>query len=78
MTPPAIVEGKLANGMDLVVARTGAVPIATMALVLKGGASTDPQTRAGLAAMVADIATQGTKTRARSRSPRGSRRSARN
>lgn len=62
VTPPAIVEGKLANGMDLVVARTGAVPIATMALVLKGGASTDPRERPGLAAMVADIATQGTKT----------------
>ncbi|MHA6723194.1 M16 family metallopeptidase [Sphingomonas sp. RS2018] len=63
VTPPAIVEGKLANGLGVVAARTGAVPVATMALVLKGGGATDPRDRAGLAALLADVATQGTKTR---------------
>jgi zinc protease len=62
-TAPVIVEDKLSNGMAFVAARTGQVPVATLALVIKGGASTDPRGRAGLASMVADIATQGTKTR---------------
>lgn len=63
VTPPAIAETRLANGMAVVAARTGQVPVATMAVVLKGGGATDPRGRAGLAAMVADIATQGTRTR---------------
>lgn len=63
VTPPAIVEGKLANGVAVVAARTGAVPVATMAIVFKGGSATDPRGRAGLAAMLADIAKQGTTTR---------------
>jgi len=63
VTPPAIVEGKLANGMGMVAARTGSVPVATMAVVFRGGAATDPGNRAGLAALLADIATQGTTNR---------------
>ena len=62
VTPPAIVESRLANGIGVVAARTGQVPVATMAVVLKGGASTDPTGRGGLAAMIADVATQGTRT----------------
>jgi zinc protease len=63
VTPPTIVESRLANGLGVVAARTGAVPVATMAVVFKGGAATDPRDRAGLAALLADIATQGTTTR---------------
>ena len=67
VTPPTIVEGRIANGMNLVAARTGPVPVATMAVVFRGGAVTDPRGRAGLAAMVADVATQGTRTRSAER-----------
>jgi zinc protease len=63
ITPPTIVESRLANGLAIVAARTGTVPVATMAVVIKGGASTDPHDRAGLAALLADIATQGTASR---------------
>ncbi|WP_066793831.1 M16 family metallopeptidase [Sphingomonas soli] len=63
VTPPAIAESQLANGMKLVSARTGDVPIATIVLVFKGGNSTDPVGRAGLAAMAAQLATKGTSSR---------------
>ncbi|MBD8548638.1 M16 family metallopeptidase [Sphingomonas sp. CFBP 8760] len=63
VTPPAIVESTLANSMGMVAARTGSVPVATMAIVFRGGAATDPRDRAGLAALLADIATQGTRNR---------------
>ncbi|HMJ92734.1 MAG TPA: pitrilysin family protein [Allosphingosinicella sp.] len=63
VTPPAISQSKLSTGLDVVTARTGSVPLATMTLVVKGGGSTDPAGKAGLAAMAADLATRGTATR---------------
>lgn len=63
ITPPAIVESRLVNGLAMIAARTGTVPVATMAVVIKGGAATDPRDRAGLAALLADVATQGTASR---------------
>ena len=63
LTPPVIAESILANGMTLVTARTGNVPIATMTMVFRGGAATDPRGKAGLATLVADLATRGTATR---------------
>ncbi len=63
VTPPVIKEIRLANGMSLVSARTGSVPIATIALVFKGGNATDPAGRAGLAYMAAQLATRGTASR---------------
>lgn len=63
VTPPVIAESKLANGMTLVTARTGNVPIATMTMVFRGGAATDPRGKAGLATLAADLATRGTATR---------------
>jgi zinc protease len=63
VTPPAIAERKLSNGLTLVTARTGQVPLATMALVLRSGSVTDPAGKAGLAAMAAELATKGTATR---------------
>ncbi|HEY0625805.1 MAG TPA: pitrilysin family protein [Allosphingosinicella sp.] len=63
VTPPAISEGRLANGLQLVTAKTSDVPLATMALMVKGGASTDPRGKAGLANMAASLATKGTATR---------------
>ncbi len=63
VTPPTISESKLANGLTLVTAKTGNVPIATMTMVMRGGASTDPRGKAGLATLAADLATRGTTTR---------------
>ena len=63
VTPPVIAESTLANGMTLVTARTGNVPIATMTMVFRGGAATDPRGKAGLATLAADLATRGTTTR---------------
>ena len=63
VTPPTIAESRLANGLTLVTAKTGNVPIATMTMVMKGGSSTDPRGKAGLATLAADLATKGTATR---------------
>jgi len=63
VTPPTITEGKLPNGLTLVTAKTGNVPIATMTMVMKGGSSTDPRGKAGLATLAAEVATKGTATR---------------
>ena len=67
VTPPVISESRLPTGLSVVTARSGATPIATMALVIKGGASTDPSRKAGLAAMAAELATKGTPTRSAER-----------
>jgi zinc protease len=63
VTAPVIAESRLSNGLTLVTAKTGIVPIATMTMVMKGGASTDPRGKAGLATLAADLATRGTATR---------------
>jgi zinc protease len=63
VTPPAISESRLPSGLSIVTARTGAVPLATMSVVVKGGTSTDPREKAGLATMAAELATKGTATR---------------
>ncbi|WP_420141874.1 M16 family metallopeptidase [Sphingomonas sp.] len=57
---PAIVERRLKNGMRLVVIERRALPIVTAYLVANGGSSTDPDGRAGLAEMTADLLTKGT------------------
>ncbi|MET1110322.1 MAG: pitrilysin family protein [Allosphingosinicella sp.] len=63
VTPPAISVTKLPTGLSIVTARSGQVPLATMTLVVKGGSSTDPAGKAGLATMAAELATKGTATR---------------
>ena len=63
VTPPAISETRLPTGLSVVTARSGQVPLATMTLVVKGGSSTDPRGKSGLATMAADLATKGTATR---------------
>jgi zinc protease len=67
VTPPAISETKLPSGLTVVTARSGQVPLATMTLVVKGGSSTDPRGKAGLATMAAELATKGTPTRSAER-----------
>lgn len=63
VTPPALTEARLANGTTLVAARTGQVPVATLAVMFPGGSATDAADRAGAADMAAALATRGTITR---------------
>ncbi len=67
VTPPAISETRLPTGLTVVTARSGQVPLATMTLVVKGGASTDPAGKAGLATMAAALAAKGTASRSAER-----------
>ena len=67
VTPPSISETRLPTGLSVVTARSGQVPIATMTLVVKGGSSTDPTGKAGLATMAAGLATKGTASRSAER-----------
>ncbi|HEY1124322.1 MAG TPA: pitrilysin family protein [Sphingobium sp.] len=57
---PKIVESKLPNGVRLVAAQTGDVPLATMSVVLPGGTATDPAGKAGLVAFASEVANKGT------------------
>ncbi|HEX6219378.1 MAG TPA: pitrilysin family protein [Sphingomicrobium sp.] len=60
---PQPAESRLANGMRLVAARTGQVPLATLSVVMRGGSSVDPRAKAGRSALAAGIADKGTTTR---------------
>ena len=53
----------LPNGMVLLVAEQRAVPIATATMLIQAGAILDPQDKPGVANLVAELLTQGTKTR---------------
>ncbi len=57
---PEIVETTLGNGIRLVATQTGDVPIATMTVLVPGGAKTDSRAKAGLAGMAAYLAEKGT------------------
>ena len=63
VVPPTIATSRLASGLEVVTVKTSDVPLATMLLVIKGGASTDPAGKAGLASMAAGLVQQGTTTR---------------
>ena len=63
---PHAVERTLANGLRVIVARTGDLPIVTASLSVRGGAVFDPPGRAGLADMTAGLLTQGAPTRSAS------------
>ena len=67
VTPPAISETRLPTGLSIVTARSSDVPLATMAVVLKGGAATFGRDKAGLASLAASLATKGTATRSSER-----------
>lgn len=74
MAPPApgavphvvrapFVETTLDNGIALVSAQTGDVPIATISLVFPGGDAADPAGKAGIAGLAASVADKGTPDR---------------
>ena len=60
---PAVKEKKLPNGLTIAVAERKNVPLVTVQLLIRGGASLEALEQAGLANMTADLLTKGTKTR---------------
>jgi zinc protease len=60
---PAIADAKLPNGLRVITAQTGAVPLATLTVAIKAGSAAEPRAKAGLAGLVANIASKGTATR---------------
>ncbi len=60
---PAISTRALANGLRVIVAPNRALPLISADLRVASGAAADPQGRAGLAGMTADLLTRGTTTR---------------
>jgi zinc protease len=58
-TAPKVSERTLANGLRVIVARTGRQPIATAALSFGGGSAADPPGKAGLAYAAAMLAVGG-------------------
>lgn len=57
---PAFAERRLANGMRVVVAKSGELPLAGVYLIVGGGSAADPAQRPGVAAMTATLAERGT------------------
>jgi zinc protease len=60
---PVVKEKKLANGLTVAVVERKNVPLVTVQLLVKSGASSEQMTQAGLANMTASLLTKGTKTR---------------
>ena len=56
---PAPVEKILSNGLRVVVARGGRLPLATVLLRFRGGSGLDPAGKAGLTAEIASLGAQG-------------------
>ena len=63
VTIPAVKEAKLKNGLTVAVVEKRSVPIVTVQLLVRSGASSEGIKRAGLANMTASMLTKGTKTR---------------
>lgn len=57
---PAFAERRLANGMRVVVAKSGELPLAGVYMIMGGGSSADPANRTGTASMTATLAQRGT------------------
>jgi zinc protease len=60
---PAVVEKKLANGLTVTTVERKNVPLVTVELLVKTGASGEAAEKAGLANMTASMLTKGTKTK---------------
>ncbi|HRI03130.1 MAG TPA: pitrilysin family protein [Pyrinomonadaceae bacterium] len=63
VTVPAVQEKKLANGLTVAVVQKSQVPLVTINLLIRAGASGEDAAKAGLADMTASMLTKGTKTR---------------
>ena len=60
---PAYQQAKLSNGLDLLVVENRELPVVSITLALPAGAAHEPKGQEGLAEMVAELITKGTKTR---------------
>ena len=60
---PAVKEKKLPNGLTVAVVERKNVPLVTIQLLVKSGASMEDEAKAGLANLTASLLTKGTKTR---------------
>lgn len=60
---PAVKETKLKNGLTVAVIEKKGVPVVSVQLLVKAGASSEGMEKAGLANLAADMLTKGTKTR---------------
>lgn len=56
---PEMIEVTLSNGIPVIAAQTGNVPIATISMVMPGGSKTDPQGKEGTAELAAALAAKG-------------------
>jgi len=60
---PPIEKKKLSNGLDVWMVRQTELPIVSMNLTIRSGATLDPNDRSGVSGMTAALLTTGTKTR---------------
>lgn len=60
---PEIQDYTLANGVRVVLAQRATLPLVSLELQFRGGASAHPAAKAGLAALAADMLDEGTRTR---------------
>ena len=60
---PDVWRDRLANGMAVMGARHGAMPLVTLALVVRGGGAAEPAAGAGVAALTASLLSSGTRQR---------------
>jgi zinc protease len=60
---PAVTEKKLPNGLTVAVVERKNVPLVTIQVLIRSGASNESADQAGLANLTADLLTKGTKTR---------------
>jgi zinc protease len=63
LTLPAVQRRKLSNGLEVLVVEHHELPVVSMNLVMKTGGAGDPQSKAGLASLTADMLDEGTTTR---------------
>ncbi len=60
---PELVRHTMDNGIEVIAAQTGDVPVATLTMLVPGGSASDPRARAGLADLAASLANRGTANR---------------
>ena len=62
-SPPVPVRRKLANGLNILHVERRELPLVSVGLLMKAGATTDPQDKPGLSHLTASMLQEGTKTR---------------
>jgi zinc protease len=60
---PDLARHTLGNGLQVIAAQTGDVPLVSLSVLLPGGSASDPREAAGLAQLAATLASKGTPTR---------------